>query len=249
MPELNITHCHIDLERHLLALPLRQLKAVMLWPDNEKRQVESVCADTADEVINNLEPWRDQPEAMVTMPIRVALALGRAPLDQAFGRERAKRFIHGLMTGVTAWHMLTRPGEKIMSVVADAADIINKMLDDVRISRERDGQPTLLSEIRSNARNLETNIWPKFRPVAPLWTAYAWRGHASARRAYLDSLPCSAEELPKFLAEAEYLRALGELRRCGNGVLFEAGKMWGVPPEVELPAPPEELVSVFQAPG
>ncbi len=248
MPELKITPCHIDLERHLMALPLRQLKAVMLWPDKEKRQEQSVCADTADDVINDFEPWRDQPKAMVTMPIRVVRALRRAPSDQAFFRERDKRFLHGMMTGVTAWHTLSRPDDKIMSVLADAAERVNKMLDDVRIHCERDGQATWLSEIRSNSRNLETNIWPKFRPVAHLWAAYFWRSYALARNASLDSLPCPAEELPEFLAAAEYLRALGELRRCGNGMLFEAGKMWGVPPEVELPDPPEELVSAFQAP-
>ncbi len=82
---------------------------------------------------------------------------------------------------------------------------------------------------------LQTNWWPRFRPVAHLWAA-----HLAIWRPGYPLFPCTPDDLPDFLAASEYLRyraACRPLARQGVAALVPRGIAWAVPAEIALPFP------------
>lgn len=237
MPDLKITPDHLSSKRFRMPLPLAYLKAVMLWPDNAEKCLDSQRMDVAQKLFREVERGRQSaPDVMVAMPSGVAEALYWAPSQPAFKRERWTRYYQGIIIGGAVVSMLLSPEVKFAAMLAAWAEEGTKVLAAPECKKPK---------IQLGWRNIETNVWPKLRPVAHLWAAFR-TSHVWAKT---FTFPCSVEELPEFLAAAEYLRLVGARRRFGrgNGALFEADAMWVYPQEVELPAPPEKLLFAFPA--
>lgn len=70
-------------------------------------------------------------------------------------------------------------------------------------------------------------IWPKFRCVAHLWAAYFSRSVFDDRRPF----PCTLDDLPAFLADAEGYRVMGETRKTKQSreTILRAGEIIRLP--------------------
>jgi hypothetical protein len=84
---------------------------------------------------------------------------------------------------------------------------------------------------------VENTCWKKFRHVAHLWAARIIVVTDCRDLGVSCTFPCSADDLPQFLAVAEVYRKEGEAARptqSSKGTVLKAGETWRVAPEIEL---------------
>jgi hypothetical protein len=126
--------------------------------------------------------------------------------------ETQPTFVHGMIAGKILWlALLDHHTGKKRGLEAIKADI----------SKEYSGEKRFE---RLSVSTINNTIWRTFRSVSHFWAAYPM---------------CAADrnDLPRFLAVAEYLRHAGEAcpMRQHPGTVLDGASTWRVPPQLALP--------------
>jgi hypothetical protein len=123
-------------------------------------------------------------------------------------------------------------GGSLVKLIAERDATLTKTL---KVSQEGARRHVQQKKNTYAIEGLQNNWWPKFRPVSHLWAA-----HLAIWNPKYPSFPCTLDELPDFLATAEYLRCRAERRplaRQGEKTLLPIGTAWAIHPDVPLPFP------------
>jgi hypothetical protein len=191
---------------------LGYIESVMLFPDNELKRDRAIAATAAETIIELISET-------TVVGKEVAEVLRKAPEIPALDDELKRRFSIGVAVGKVVVEMICDSSATLDVLFSKAQNEFNKARHNLSIET-----PTI--------QNVQKNWWPRFRSVAHLWAASVMLP---------ERFPCSLDNVPQFLATAEYVRYLAqrrELVRQDDAKLLEFGTALAVPTAVPLPFPP-----------
>jgi hypothetical protein len=225
MPVLEISQ--EELGPHRGRATLVYIEAVMLWPDAPERRGRAFAAFDADRMKNAI-PALDAPDDIAMLTHRqlheILNFVSGAPRLSDIREDSQKAFVHGVACGLVVGEIIRRRdaghARAQLGTVMDAAAAILTGAGGVPLSR----------------KTLDA-VWPRFRTVAHLWTAYLLTAATSGE----PTFPCRLDKLADFLSVAEWYRIEGESfrpKQSDRPVLL-ADKTWRMPSDVPMiPARP-----------
>jgi hypothetical protein len=169
-----------------MPLVLAVIECTMLWPgEKDDEQRHRACDRSVVEYFKR----RNEELTETDKADLFALADAAHPLPAIQAAAR-KPFLHGMIAGNVL--------HNVVGLIACCGQDNVSLGKAIRMAVPP-GKQLSVSTFNST-------VWPKFRCVAHLWAAYYRRALFDARGVF----PCTLDDLPAFLADAEGYRILGE---------------------------------------
>ncbi len=180
-------------------LDLASFEAMMLFPDLEYEREQACNAALVEFGIQDLNL-----KAAFTEEI---LDISAKTLPLSVIKELAKdRFIKGMIVGYVLHNQIG------YIALGDYEKSKQVLIDEATRIFQKTGKGGYLRVTKSTFNN---DIWPKFRCVAHFWAACV---SVNLIEGYpCGAFPCRVDALPRFLADAEAYRLMGEATRPRQG--------------------------------